>query len=277
MNWNIDPEIINLGGLSLRYYSFLFLTGLMLSILVLKLIFKQENIPADYLDRLSLYTVIGVLAGARIAHTFFYEPSYYLNHPLEILLPIQSSPEGTYKFSGFQGLASHGGIAGMFIALYFYSKKTGEQFIKTMDLMAIAAPLGGAFIRIGNFMNSEIIGIPSTLPWAVVFLRNDNIPRHPAQLYESLCYLSIFLIMIIFYKTKREKAGKGFFIGLVLVLIFTARFIIEFVKEKQVPFEEQMKLDMGQLLSIPFIFIGFGFLIMSFIKAGKMSDINRSN
>ncbi len=273
MNWNIDPEIINFGGISLRYYGIFFVTGLMGSIYILKWIFKQENIPESYLDTLSLYMVIGVLAGARIGHCLFYEPVYFLNHPLEIILPITPAVGGGYKFSGFQGLASHGGIIGMVIALYFYTKKTGEPYFKTIDLIAVAAPLGGCFIRIGNFMNSEIIGIPANLPWAVVFQRIDNIPRHPAQLYESLSYLTIFLIMILIYKNKREIVNTGFFIGLALMLVFTARFMIEFVKEKQVLFENQMKLDMGQLLSLPFILIGLGFIIYGFLKSKQQSDL----
>ncbi len=275
MNWSIDPEIINFGGISLRYYGFLFVAGLMCSIYVLKWIFKQEGINEAHLDKLSLYMVIGVLAGARIGHCLFYEPAYFLNHPLEIILPITPAAGGGYRFSGFQGLASHGGIIGMIIALYFYTKKTGESYLKTMDLIAVASPLGGCFIRIGNFMNSEIIGVPSDLPWAVVFQRIDNVPRHPAQLYESVSYLIIFIIMILLYKTRGKKVSGGFFIGLALMLVFSARFFIEFIKEKQVLFEEQMRFDMGQMLSIPFVLTGLAFIIYGFFRRKQISDVNQ--
>jgi prolipoprotein diacylglyceryl transferase len=240
--------------------------GLVLCIYILGWIFKKEHIPQAHLEKLAVYGVIGIFVGARLAHCLFYEPSYYFSHPLEIILPIQSTAEGGYKFTGFQGLASHGGTLGLIIALIVYSRKTKESILKTVDLLAIVAPLGACFIRLANLMNSEIIGIPTNVSWAFIFDRVDQVPRHPAQLYEAICYILIFGLMIYLYKTKREILKNGFFFGLVITLIFVARFFIEFIKEKQVPFEAQMQFDMGQLLSIPFIVLGIGFMIYGLVK-----------
>ena len=269
IHWDIDPEIINIFGFSLRYYGVLFVSGLILSFSILKWIYKKENIPLTHLDKLSTYGIIGMFVGMRLGHCLFYEPSYYFSHPLEIILPIQPTADGGYKFTGFQGLASHGGTLGLIIALVIYAKKTKESIIKTVDLIAVIAPLASCFIRLANLMNSEIIGYPTTVPWAFIFVRVDNLPRHPAQLYEAISYILIFGLMIYLYKTKREKLQNGFFFGLVITLIFIARFFIEFVKERQVSFENNMQFDMGQLLSIPFIVLGIGFIIYSLKKTKK--------
>jgi phosphatidylglycerol:prolipoprotein diacylglycerol transferase len=260
IQWNPDPEIVNIFGISIRYYGLLFVGGLILCICILGWIFKKENIPSQNLEKLSIYGMIGILAGARLGHCLFYEPSYYLSHPLEMILPVTFSPDGI-KFIGYQGLASHGGALGLLIALYFYSRKTKHSMIDTIDLIAVVAALDCGFIRLGNFMNSEIIGIPTTKPWGVIFERVDNVLRHPAQLYEAISYFIIFTIMIILYKKMRDRLKNGFFFGLVLVLCFTARFIIEFVKENQVGFEDGMTFNMGQLLSLPYIVLGIGFII----------------
>ena len=261
INWNPDPEIINIFGFSLRYYGILFVGGLILCIYILGWIFKKENIPSQNLEKLSIYGMIGILTGARLGHCLFYEPSYYLSHPLEMFLPITFPPDGGIKFIGYQGLASHGGALGLLIALYFYSRKTKHSMIDTIDLIAVVAALECGFIRLGNFMNSEIIGIPTTKPWGVIFERVDNVPRHPAQLYEAISYFIIFTIMMILYKKMRDRLKNGFFFGLVSVLCFTARFLIEFVKENQVGFEDGMTFNMGQLLSLPYIVVGIGFII----------------
>lgn len=272
ITWDINPEIVNIFGLSIRYYSLLFVGGLLLSIYVLSHIYKKENIPQEYLEKLSIYSMIGILAGARIGHCLFYEPSYYLSHPLEIILPIQSKPEGGYQFIGYQGLASHGGVIGLITALIIYSYKTKQSLIRTIDLIAIAAPLGGCFIRLANLMNSEIIGLPSTKPWAFIFVRVDTLPRHPAQLYEALSYLLIFVVLIILWKTRKKKFQNGLFSGLALILSFIARFLIEFLKEKQVAFEENMTFDMGQILSIPYILAGIALIISGLVKTKRLHD-----
>jgi len=261
IHWNPDPEIVNIFGVSIRYYGLLFVCGLILCIYILGWIFKKENIPSQNLEKLSIYGMIGILAGARLGHCLFYEPSYYLSHPLEMILPITFPPDGGIKFIGYQGLASHGGVLGLLIALYFYSRKTKHSMIDTIDLIAVVVGLSFGFIRLGNFMNSEIIGIPTTKPWGVIFERVDNVPRHPAQLYEAISYFIIFAIMMILYKKMRDRLKNGFFFGLATVLFVTTRFIIEFVKENQVGFEDRMTLNMGQLLSLPYIVVGIGFII----------------
>jgi phosphatidylglycerol---prolipoprotein diacylglyceryl transferase len=268
--WNVDPEIINVFGISLRYYGLLFVSGLILCLYILRWIFRKENIPLELLEKLSIYGIIGIFAGARLGHCLFYEPSYYFAHPLEIILPIQPLPGGGYKFSGYQGLASHGGVLGLLIGLYFYSRKTKHSMIDTIDLIAVVAVVEFGFIRLGNFMNSEIIGIPTTKSWGVIFERVDNVPRHPAQLYEAISYFIIFMIMMILYKKMRDRLKNGFFFGLATVLCCTARFMIEFIKENQVGFEDKMTFNMGQLLSLPYLVVGIGFIVYGLMKTRKL-------
>jgi prolipoprotein diacylglyceryl transferase len=276
ITWNPDPEIVNIFGISIRYYGLLFVGGLILCIYILGWIFKREKIQSENLEKLSIYGMIGILAGARLGHCLFYEPSYYLSHPLEMILPITFPPDGGIKFIGYQGLASHGGVSGLLIALYFYSRKTKHSMLDTLDLIAVVAGLSFGFIRLGNFMNSEIIGIPTTLPWGVIFEQVDNVPRHPAQLYEAISYLIIFTIMMILYKKRRDRLKNGFFFGLGSVLFFTARFLIEFVKENQVGFEDEMAFNMGQLLSLPFILVGIGFIIYGLRRTKAQRTINNA-
>jgi len=275
INWNADPEIINVFGISVRYYGLLFVGGLILCIYILGRIYKTENIPDEYLEKLSIYSMIGILVGARLGHCLFYEPSYYLSNPLEMILPVTFPPDGGIKFSGYQGLASHGGVLGLLIALYIYSRKTRHSMIDTLDLIAVVSGLSFGFIRLGNFMNSEIIGIPTNLPWGVIFERVDNIPRHPAQLYEAVSYFIIFTVMMLLYKKKRARLKNGFLFGLATVLFFSARFAIEFVKEDQVGFEDGMTFNMGQLLSLPYILVGIGFMIFGLWKTKKLSAQQR--
>lgn len=271
IHWGPNPEIVNVLGVSIRYYGLLFVTGLILSVYILGWIYKKENLPSEYLDKLTVYCMIGIIAGARLGHCLFYEPSYYLSNPLEMILPITFPPEGGIEFSGYQGLASHGGVIGLLIALYFYYRKTRHSLIDTFDLIAVVSGLSLGFIRLGNFMNSEVIGMPTTKPWGVIFERVDNLPRHPTQLYEAISYFIILAVMVILYKKRRDRLRNGFFFGLGSVLFFTARFVIEFLKEDQVGFEKGMTLNMGQLLSIPFIIIGIGFMIYGLWKT-KSSD-----
>ena len=271
IHWNIDPEIVNVFGVSIRYYGLFFVGGLVACVLILGWIFKKEQLPSNNVEKLAVYGLIGLFAGARLGHCLFYEPAYYLSHPLEMLLPITFLPNGGVKFIGYQGLASHGGALGLFIALIIYSCKTKHSLIDIIDLIAVAAALGSGFIRIGNLFNSEIIGIPTTQTWGFVFERVDQVPRHPAQLYEAISYFLIFALTITLYKTKRDSLKNGFFLGLTLTLIFIARFFIEFIKEKQVAFEADMLLNMGQILSIPYIVLGIFFLIRGIVKTRKMN------
>ena len=270
VNWDVDSEIINIGGFPLKYYGLLFAAGLLLSMSILKKIYKKENLDENAHEALFLYGIIGIFVGARLGHCFFYDFDYYSKNLLEIILPIKKTITGGYKFVGFSGLASHGGTVGLIISLYLYSKKHKIKYLKILDLIAIVAPLGAAFIRLANLMNSEMIGNPTTLPWAFVFKRIDAIPRHPAQLYEAIAYFIIFLAIFITYKTKNIIIGKGFYFGLAITLIFTMRILIEFVKIDQVAFEEGMLLNMGQILSIPFIGIGLYFILKNWRTTEKV-------
>ena len=266
INWDINPEIINIFGFPLKYYGLLFGSGLLLCMYILKGIFKRENLKDSAHEALFIYGIVGIFVGARLGHCLFYDFEYYSKNLIEIILPIKKTLNGGFKFIGFSGLASHGGTIGLIISLFLYSKKYEIKYLKILDLIAIVAPLGATFIRLANLMNSEMIGNPTNMPWAFVFVRVDNIPRHPAQLYEAISYLIIFVIVFTIYKTKNIKLGNGFLFGLAITLIFIMRILIEFVKINQVEFEEGMKLNMGQILSIPFIVIGMYFMGKNLIK-----------
>lgn len=260
--WDMDPVIIWItDSFPLKYYGLFFVTGLLLAYYVVKRIFKKENVLIENLDKLLIYVVIGTVLGARLGHVLFYDPSYYFSHPLEIFLPI-AEVNGSYKFVGFQGLASHGGAVGVLIAIILFSRKSQTNLFWVLDRVAIATPITGAFIRLGNFMNSEIYGRPTNGNWGVVFQRDDLIPRHPTQLYEAISYILIFIFLFVTYNSAKNKQFKGMLFGIFLILLFLARFIIEFFKENQVNFEDGMTLNMGQILSIPFILAGISILII---------------
>ncbi|NBP71574.1 MAG: prolipoprotein diacylglyceryl transferase [Cytophagia bacterium] len=264
ITWDIDPQIFT-DVAFLRWYGCCWAVGMMLGYQVLLKMYKQENLSQQDLDVLTIYVVLGTIIGARLGHILFYAPTYYLSHPIEIL-PIQLEP--TFQFTGLLGLASHGGVVGALLAVYLYGKKHKKDLLWTLDRLTIAASLLGAWIRLGNLMNSEIIGIPTQVPWAFVFTRIDDIPRHPTQLYEALFYLLIFLFLFMLWKRKSIEHHKGFLFGLGLSLIFTQRFLMEFLKENQVAFEESMQLNMGQILSIPLMVIGLLTMLWSIKKFG---------
>ncbi|SHM25680.1 Prolipoprotein diacylglyceryl transferase [Chryseobacterium carnipullorum] len=263
VNWDVNSEIFTIGGFPLKYYGVLFLAGLVLCYNILKTIYKKENLSHQAHDALFSYAFIGILVGARLGHCLFYDFDYYSQHPIEIFLPIQKGIDGAYHFSGYAGLASHGGGIGLIIMLLIYARKFSIKFMTVLDVIAIATPLAGAFIRLGNLMNSEIIGTPSDLPWAFIFRHVDNTPRHPAQLYEAISYLLIFLLVYFIYRKNIFEVGKGFYFGITTLLIFVVRFFVEFIKVDQVDFEQGMSLNMGQILSIPFVFLGLFFIIKS--------------
>ena len=258
--WKIDPEII--AGTPFRYYGLLFIGGLILAGWVLKRMLLGTRLTVADLQRFSLYVVFGIFAGARLGHCLFYEPAYFLQHPLEMFFPIARDASGAYKFVGYMGLASHGGVIGGIIALLLYARTAKQNFLYVFDMVCVVAPLSGCFIRLANLMNSEIIGYPSTVPWAFVFVREDMLPRHPAQLYEAIAYLAIFLFNLFYlYRRNKNMTGTGLFTGWGLIMVFTARFFIEFLKERQVAFENGMTLDMGQWLSVPFIVTGIALVV----------------
>lgn len=261
LNWNVDPVIVWItDSFPLKYYGAFFACGLLLGFAIVKNIYKKENQSLQNLDSLLIYVIVGTVLGARLGHCIFYEPSYFLQHPIEILLPIQKI-EGTYQFVGFRGLASHGGTIGVLIAILLYCRKYKVKLLWILDRMAIAVPITAAFIRFGNFMNSEIYGKPTNGNWGVVFERDDLIPRHPTQLYEAFSYLLIFGILFFMFKSEKIKQTSGIIFGCFLTLLFLARFIIEFFKENQEAFENNMLINMGQILSIPFILIGLTLII----------------
>ncbi|WP_353183449.1 prolipoprotein diacylglyceryl transferase, partial [Parapedobacter lycopersici] len=194
IHWNIDPEIFNIGTFGLRYYTLCFLLAFISSYLLMLHIFKRENKSQELLDQLSIYIFLGTLLGARLGHCLFYEFDYYKDHPLEMILPY-TYVNGQFTLTGFRGLASHGGAIGILVGIFLFCRKTKVNFLWITDRLVIVVALAGAFVRIGNFFNSEIIGLPSNLPWAVVFEQVDQVPRHPAQLYEAICYVLIFLLL----------------------------------------------------------------------------------
>lgn len=272
LNWNVDPVIFWItDSFPLKYYGALFACGILLGFYIVRNIYKKENLSLDNLDTLLIYVIVGTVLGARLGHCFFYEPEYFLKHPIEILLPIQKI-KGVYQFVGYQGLASHGGSIGVITAMILYCRKYKVQFLGLLDKMAVAVPVTGTFIRMGNFMNSEIYGKPTNGNWGVVFERDDLIPRHPTQLYEAFAYLLIFGILFYMYKSEKIRNAQGLIFGTFLTLLFTARFIIEFFKENQEAFENNMLINMGQILSIPFILIGLGLIFWKTKKVSVDSD-----
>lgn len=257
--WNPDLEIFRIGNFAIRWYSTCWLIGLALAYFIVKWLYKDQKVKDAYFDPLFMYCFLGILIGARLGHCLFYQPEYFLSswtHVVEMFLPIHQMADGSWKFTGYEGLASHGGTIGLMVALYLYYRKTGMNLWHVLDDIAIATPITACFIRLGNLMNSEIIGTPTNVPWAFIFERVDMAPRHPGQLYEAIAYFFFFFVMLHFYKRTSKKVGTGFYFGLCLTLIFTFRFFIEYTKDIQVDFESGMIFNMGQLLSIPFIILG---------------------
>lgn len=260
INWNVDPVMFDIGGVAVRYYSLLFVVAFALGYKVEERIFRSEGISQLWLDKLLIYVVVATVIGARLGHCFFYDWDYFSQHPLEIILPVKFQP--VFKFTGYQGLASHGAAIGIIAALWFYSKRVSKRSVFwILDRVVLPIALAGFFIRLGNLMNSEIIGEPTSVPWGFRFLNAGGVPdpltpRHPAQLYEAICYLISFSVLMYLYWRTRVRERLGFLFGMFLILIFTARFFIEFIKEPQEPWEAEMVLNMGQWLSIPFVAVG---------------------
>ena len=286
INWNPSEVMGHIGPVALRWYGMCWLVGLVGGYFMVKWLYKDQKIKDELFDPLFIYCFIGILVGARLGHCLFYEPNYFLSsgtHFIEMFVPMHQMADGSWKYIGYAGLASHGGTLGLMLALWLYCRKTKMSIWHVLDDIAIATPIVACFIRLGNLMNSEIIGKPTDVPWAFIFEQVDNVPRHPGQLYEALAYFCFFFVMLWAYqrskkaypqplpKGKGEQAletqsiikpvGSGFFFGLVLTLIFTFRFFIEYTKDIQVDFEAGMPFNMGQLLSVPFIIIGIACMI----------------
>ena len=264
--WNVNPYIFTfpenfplLGGRPIAWYGLLWALVFLFGYWIMKKIFKKENISDDYLDKLLMYMLIFTIIGARLGHCLFYEPSYYFSDPIKFL----------YVWEG--GLASHGGAIGILIGLFIYSRKVKKPYLWILDRIVIPVSIGGAFIRIGNLMNSEIYGDATTLPWGFKFVRDwapgtpiDMIPAcHPTQIYEALVCIIVFIVlMTLFFKKDTINKYPGFFFGFFCTVVFGSRILIEFIKQPQVDFENSMTLDMGQWLSIPFLIAGIAFMVM---------------
>lgn len=292
ITWNADPVMVDFGFLKIHYYSICWILAFVMGWYVMKNIFSTDKVDIKLLDPLFLYSFLGVIIGARLGE-LFYNFDTYLHMPigqalLEVFLPVQKNPDSTaffgllkgYEFSGFRGLASHGATLGFLFSSYLFNRKyLKKNLFWLLDRVAITVPLGGAAIRLGNFINSEIVGKASDLPWAVKFMRQSDgygeiIPRHPAQLYEAICYVIIFFIIWYIYKKTNKKYQMGYIFGLFFVLLWCVRFFIEFFKEDQgdefVAQALNIGLNNGQILSIPFIL--FGLIVMMTSKNRTYSD-----
>ncbi len=261
IHWAIDPTIFHIGNYEIRWYGLLFASGFFFGYLIMGKFFKIEKVPEILLDKITLYTAAGTILGARLGHCLFYEPAYYLSHPLEIIKVWHG------------GLASHGAAIGILLALWLFSKKVHKPFFWTMDRVVVVVALAGFLIRMGNLMNSEIYGVETSLPWGFIFEnRGEIVPKHPTQLYEGLSYLLIFVLLYWIYIKKQGKVLNGLLFSLFMILVFASRFIIEFIKEPQVGFEEGMSLNMGQLLSIPLVMAGFIILFLIYRKRNLATE-----
>ena len=270
ITWNVDPELFSIGSLTVRWYGLLWAIGIWLALVVVQKLYKNEKLPDVWIDKLFIYTVIGTIVGARLGHCFFYEwkpltepvgflgitfnyGNHYLSHPWELL----------YVWRG--GLASHGGAIGILISTYLYNKNISKKgFIWVLDRLVIGAALTGAAIRLGNLMNSEIYGSATSLPWGFIFVRDGQTePMHPTQIYEMLYCLVTFGIIWWLYWKKQAFKKTGLIFGVFLIGIFGTRFLLEFIKLNQEAFESGMLLNMGQVLSIPFIIWGIWLIVKS--------------
>ncbi len=249
--WDINPVFIDFGFLKIRWYGLMFATAFIFGYNMMQWIYRREGKNVEELDRMLWYLAIGIVLGARLGHTLIYDPGYYLTHPFKILAIWEG------------GLASHGGIIGILVAMYLYKRKTGDSYMWLLDRLSFPCIMSGCFIRIGNFFNSEILGTVTTEPWGIVFTRVDELPRHPVQLYEAFCYALIFLLLLTVYKKTYNKPIKGLLFGSVITLVFLVRIGLEFFKTEQAMYSTNLPLTTGQLLSIPFLLGGIACVIWS--------------
>ena len=264
--WDPASEGINLfGDFTIHYYSLMWMLAFVLGWYIMKKIYLNEQQSEEKLDSLFIYSVLGIMIGARVGHVLFYQSELILEDPLSIFLPFKFA--GGFEFTGFRGLASHGAAIGMIISMYLYNKKVlKKSVVWILDRVVVPVALGAIFVRLGNFFNSEMIGKPAneSLPWAVVFKKLDNVARHPGQLYEAFGYVFVFLILWFLYWKTKKREQIGFLFGLFLVLLMTVRLYVEQFKIEQVTGREDwiMGMNTGQVLSIPFILIGLYFMFM---------------
>ncbi len=261
--WDVDP-ILRIGPITILLYGLMFAIGIMLGAIYLVNNARKIGYSDKHIELLIVMAFVGIFLGARLVHCLFYDFTYYKENVLEILLPIVKTARGGWELSGYHGLASHGGALGVLLVLVVFYFVTKRNVLHITDILAIAAPLLGGFIRIGNLCNSEIVGAATDVPWAFVFTLLDNIPRHPAQLYESVFYFILFTMMAIIYNYQCYKIVRpGFYTSVVFIAIAIFRFFVEFVKEVQVDFESDMLLNLGQWLSVPFFVAGLLMLVLT--------------
>lgn len=270
VTWSVDPIAFSIGSLQVRWYGILLATGFILAYLALQKIFKKENLSQKLLDHFVIWTIVWTIVGLRLGHFLFYEPEYLIAHPLQVLLPVDEQ----WHFIGYQGLASHGAAIAILIWLIYYTWTRKMNFCWLLDRVAIAVPIAAAFVRFGNLMNHEIVGSIANVPWAFDFMLAEDPAgtfRHPSQLYESLVYLTLFIILMIYYfKFAKGNVPPGRTSGIMITTIFASRFFIEFLKADQVAKEADMVLNIGQKLSIPLTLLGIGLLIYSIVKKEKI-------
>lgn len=275
--WSPNPVIFSVGNFTLLWYGVLFAVGLVLAGWYVWGRFKEFGIEQRHFENLIIWSFFGIFLGARLGHCLFYEADYFLAHPIEMFLPVGVDEMGNYYFSGYHGLASHGAVMGLMLALVLFKWFSKLEILPIMDWLALATPLAGAFIRLGNLMNSEIVGASTDVAWAFVFPEIDNLPRHPAQLYESLFFFVLFGVGVwLFKRLKYDGVRSGFYLSLQLMVIAGFRFCVEFVKEVQVGFERDMVLNMGQWLSVPLFLLGVVLMIYT-QKSGENSVKSENN
>lgn len=250
IEWSADPVIFQLGPIAARWYGLLFAGSFFVGFYLMRYMYKGDGRNPDEVERLLMYAMVGTVVGARLGHCYFYEPAYYLQHPLEVL----------EVWNG--GLASHGAAVGILTAMWLYARKTlNESFLRVTDRVVVTVALAGVFIRLGNLFNSEIIGTPTEVPWAFVFTRVDLVPRHPSQLYEAVWYLVVFVVLFRMWNSTKARTPHGRLLGVFLIMVFGGRFAVEMLKENQVGFEDSLALNMGQILSIPAVLGGLFLLL----------------
>ena len=274
IEWNANPEIFTIGNFALRWYPLMFIISFSVGLYMVKGFYKDENKNVEELDWLLMAVLLGTIFGARIGHYLFYDWQLIFSSPLEVFLPIELTENGI-RFVGYRGLASHGAVFGILLAIYFYSKKFNQPFLWVVDRVVIPTAFAAIFIRLGNFFNHEIVGaVAENVPWAVQFkYHSDQLPRHPAQIYESICYLITFITIYNIYKAKKERTPYGLLFGIFMVMIFGFRFIIEFFKAEQNANDagvlESIGLNIGQLLSVPMVLVGLYFMFVYAPGKGK--------
>jgi len=249
--WSVEPNIFQFGAIQLRWYGVLFVGSFFIGLAILQWVYRREHKDPEVLENFLLYVIAGAVIGARLMHCFAYEPDFYLSHPLEILK--------IYK----GGLASHGGLLGVLIALYIFAKKYKEDYMWLLSRVAMPGALTAAFVRFGNLFNSEILGLPTDKPWAIIFSRIDMIPRHPVQLYEAFSYLTLFTLLVFVYKKVSPSFATKILPGIFLTFMFIVRFLLEYTKTRQADYTTSLPFTTGQMLSIPFILIGLGWIILA--------------